>query len=68
MPAPRLRFLTAWIFVPPADRRVAVKYPAGWEGVVTRDCAAQALAAGAAVRVARKPSPPVGEGVSEADG
>ena len=68
MAAPRLSFSRAFIFVPPADRRTAVKYPAGWEGPVTRDCAAQALAAGAAVRVARKPSPPVGEGVSEADG
>lgn len=44
-----VRFLTDYIFTPDEDRRVAVKYRAGWAGRVRRQCAEKAKAAGAAV-------------------
>jgi hypothetical protein len=44
---PWVTFERPFIFVPPEDRRVAVKYPAGWRGNVRKVCAEQAAEAGA---------------------
>lgn len=49
MPATVVTFTRAFIFVPPEDRRCAVKYPAGYRGPVRKVCAEMAIAAGAAV-------------------
>ena len=38
------RFVQAFDWTPPADRRLTVSYPAGWAGPVTRDCLARAVA------------------------
>lgn len=43
-----VRFLTDYIFTPAEDRRISVKYRAGWSGAVRRQCADGAIAAGAA--------------------
>lgn len=40
-------FRRTFNFVPPEDRRCAVKYPAGYRGSVRRVCAEMAKAAGA---------------------
>lgn len=49
-----LRFLRPFDFDPPAfGGRVTLAFPAEHVGRVTRDCAAAALAAGAAVQITR---------------
>lgn len=45
---PWLRFTEPFTFTPDEDRRVSVKYPAGYVGLVRRQCADKALAAGKA--------------------
>ncbi len=42
-----VRFARPFIYVPTRDRRVSVKYPAGWSGPVRRECGELAKAAGA---------------------
>lgn len=51
---PRVRFLRTYNYTPSAERRVATKYKAGWVGPVTTECAALAIAAGAAEPVTRQ--------------
>lgn len=50
-PGKVIRFTRPYIFTPDEDRRSAVKYPAGWTGLVRQQCVEKAIAAGAAVVV-----------------
>lgn len=43
-----VRFKAPFDWTPPSRRRVTMAYPAGFRGSVTHDCAAAAIAAGAA--------------------
>lgn len=51
----RVRFLHDFPYRPTLERRTTIRYRAGWEGAVKRECADAAVAAGAAEEI---PTPP----------
>lgn len=52
-----VRFVRPYIFTPDEDRRSSVKYKAGFKGRVRQQCAAKAIAAGAAVEIVAEEAP-----------
>lgn len=50
----RVTFIADYIYTPSGERRVSVKYKAGWTGTVKHECAVAAIEAGAA-KAERKP-------------
>jgi hypothetical protein len=56
-----VKFLADYIFTPDEDRRTSRKYLAGWRGLVRRQCADKAIAAGKAVAVPAPRRKPAGE-------
>lgn len=47
----RVRFLRDFPYRPSMERRTTIRYRAGYEGTVKRECAKAAIAAGAAEEV-----------------
>jgi hypothetical protein len=50
-PMAHVKFIADYIFTPDEDRRTSRRYPEGWHGLVRRQCADKAIAAGKAVAV-----------------
>lgn len=54
----RVLFLHDFPYRPSLERRTTIRYRAGWEGTVKRECADAAVAAGAAEEIETPPREP----------